>query len=80
MKRVNGWWDEIEREIRGHVTRHGAMSTRELAGRLRMSESATVSVLRVLGLDGEVQTIVRLSRKRKGARATPATIRRRSAA
>jgi hypothetical protein len=80
MKRVDGWWDEMEREIRGHVTRHGAMSTRELAGRLRMSESATVSVLRVLGLDGDVRTSVRLARARKGARAVPATMRRRHVA
>jgi ribosomal protein S25 len=77
---VDGWWDEIEREIRGHVTRHGTMSARELARRLRMSESATASVLRVLGLEGDVQTIVRVSRTRKGPRAAPARIRRRSAA
>ncbi len=77
---MDGWWDEIEREIRGHVTRHGTLSTSELARRLRMSESATASVLRVLGLDGDVQMFVRVSRKRKGPRAAPATIRRRRAA
>jgi ribosomal protein S25 len=79
-ERVDGWWDEIEREIRGHVTRHGTMSARELARRLRMSESATSSVLRVLCLEGDVQTIVRVLRKRKGPRAAPAAIRRHHAA
>ena len=77
---MNGWWDEIEREIRGHVTRHGTLSTSELARHLRMSEGATASVLRVLDLDGDVQMVVRVSRKRKGPRAAPATIRPRSAA
>jgi ribosomal protein S25 len=76
---VDGWWDEIEREIRDCVKRHGTLTTQALAHRLRMSESATASVLRVLDMD-DVQVSVQVSRKRKEPRAAPSTTRRPTAA
>jgi hypothetical protein len=59
---VDGWWDEIEQEIRNCVERHGALTTSELARHLRMSEDATASVLRVLAPSRDVHVNVRLSR------------------
>jgi hypothetical protein len=48
---VNGWWSEVEVEIRAIVQLHPALTLKELAARLRMSESATASILRVLRVD-----------------------------
>ena len=62
---MDGWWDQIEREIADYVERHGALTTSELARHLRMSESATASVLRVLAPSGDVQINVRLSRRER---------------
>ena len=63
--RVDGWWNQIEQEIRDCVERHGALTTSELARHLRMSESATASVLRVLAPSGDVHMTVRLSRRER---------------
>lgn len=57
---MDGWWDEIEREIQQCVEQHGSLTTSELARHLRMSESAAASVLRVLAPRGSVQINVRL--------------------
>jgi hypothetical protein len=62
---VDGWWDQIEREIRECVERHGSLTTSELARHLRMSESATASVLRVIAPRDDVQINVRLSRRER---------------
>jgi predicted ArsR family transcriptional regulator len=71
---VDGWWDEIEREIQECVERHGSLTTSELARHLRMSESAAASVLRVLAPHGNVQVNVRLARaERSQASAAPRT-------
>jgi DNA-binding Lrp family transcriptional regulator len=48
---VNGWWSEIEVEIREIVQVHPALTLKELAAQLRVSESATASILRVLRVD-----------------------------
>jgi hypothetical protein len=48
---VNGWWTEIETEIRAVVQLHPAVTLEELAGHLRMSENATASILRALMVD-----------------------------
>jgi len=71
---VDGWWDQIEREIRECAERHGALTTPELARHLRMSESATASVLRVLASSGSVQLNVRLAlRDARPPKASPRT-------
>ena len=62
---MDGWWDQIECEIQECVKRHGSLTTSELARHLRMSESATASVLRVIGPGGDVQINVRLSRRER---------------
>lgn len=62
---MDGWWDQIEREIADCVEQHGALTTSELARHLRMSESATASVLRVLAPSSDVQIHVRLSRRER---------------
>ena len=62
---MDGWWDQIEQEIRECVERHGALTTPELARHLRMSEAATASVLRVLAPSHDVQMNVRLSRRER---------------
>jgi hypothetical protein len=45
---VNGWWTEIEAEIRAIVRLHPTVTLEELARRLHISESGTASILRVL--------------------------------
>ena len=70
---MDGWWDEIEREIQECVERHGPLTTSELARHLRMSESAAASVLRVLAPRGHVQINVRLLRGEHVQARTPRT-------
>jgi hypothetical protein len=48
---VDGWWTEIEAEIRAVVRLHPAVTLEELARHLGMSESGTASILRVLMVD-----------------------------
>ncbi len=52
---MDGWWDDIEGEIRAYCESHGAVTITDLAGHLRMSPSATASILRVLGVTGEMR-------------------------
>ena len=55
---MNGWWTEIEAEIRAVVQLHPAVTLEELAGHLRMSDGATSSVLRVLMVDQPGRSLV----------------------
>ena len=64
---MDGWWEQIEREIRDCLERHGPLTTSELGRHLRMSESATASVLRVLAPTGGVQMNVRISGRTRRA-------------
>jgi hypothetical protein len=48
---VDGWWTEIEAEIRAVVRLHPTVTLEELARHLRISESGTASILRVLMMD-----------------------------
>jgi hypothetical protein len=52
---MDGWWDEIEREICACVARYGPLTSAELGRHLGMSEDTMVSVLRVLGPDSQVR-------------------------
>ncbi len=52
---MDGWWDEIEAEIRAYCAQRGSVTIEELARGLAMSPSATASVLRVLGISGEMR-------------------------
>lgn len=48
---MDGWWTEIEAEIRGVVRRRPTVTLEELAQHLGLSESGTASILRVLMVD-----------------------------
>jgi len=48
---VDGWWTEIEAEIRAVVQRHPVVTLEELARHLGVSKSGTASILRVLMVD-----------------------------
>ncbi len=45
---MDGWWTEIEAEIRVIVRVHPTVTLEELARHLRISENGTASILRVL--------------------------------
>ena len=48
---MDGWWTEIEAEIRAVIRVYPAVTLEELARHLGMSESGTASILRVLMVD-----------------------------
>jgi len=48
---VDGWWTEIEADIRAIVQRHPVVTLEELARHLGVSQSGTASILRVLMVD-----------------------------
>jgi hypothetical protein len=48
---VDGWWTEIEAEIRLVVQRQPVVTLEELARHLGVSQSGTASILRVLMVD-----------------------------
>lgn len=48
---MDGWWTEIEAEIRTVVRLHPTVTLEELARYLGVSESGTASILRVLMVD-----------------------------
>ena len=48
---MDGWWTEIEAEIRAVVRLHPTLTLEGLARHLGMSESGTASILRVLMVD-----------------------------
>jgi hypothetical protein len=52
---MDGWWNEIERDIRGCLDQYGALTPAELGGHLGLSESAAASVLSVLASEGKVK-------------------------
>ncbi len=52
---MDGWWDEIDREIRGCLERYGAMTPGELGDRLGLSEHAVSSLLSFLASEGKLK-------------------------
>ncbi len=52
---MDGWWDNIEQEIREFVERRSSATMDELAQHLAMSRDAAASILRVLGITGEMR-------------------------
>jgi hypothetical protein len=61
---VVGWMEEIEAEVLGHVRERGGLSARQLAARLRVSESLAVSCVCLLASKGLV-TIERIALPRE---------------
>jgi len=52
---MDGWWTEIDDEVRACLQRHGAMAPAELARQLGLSEGAVISVLSLLVQEGKLR-------------------------
>lgn len=52
---MDGWWTEIDDQVRAILERHGAMAPAELARQLNLSEGAVVSVLSMLAQEGKLR-------------------------
>jgi hypothetical protein len=52
---MDGWWTEIDRDVRACVERFGPMSPGEIARLLQLSEGAVASVLSMLAQEGKLR-------------------------
>ena len=52
---MDGWWTEIDDQVRAILERQGAMAPAELARQLNLSEGAVVSVLSMLAQEGKLR-------------------------
>ena len=52
---MDGWWNEIDRDVRAILERSGPMSPRDIARQLRLSEGAIASVLAMLAQEGKLR-------------------------
>ena len=52
---MNGWWSDLDREIRDCLDRHGAMTPGEIGDKLGVSEKAAASLLSMLASEGKVR-------------------------
>ena len=52
---MDGWWTEIDDQVRACLERHGAMAPGELARQLGLSEGAVISVLSLLAQEGKLR-------------------------
>ncbi len=52
---MDGWWSEIDRDVRAILERSGPMSPRDIARQLRLSEGAIASVLAMLAQEGKLR-------------------------
>jgi hypothetical protein len=52
---MDGWWTELDGQVRDCLERHGALAPAELARHLGLSESATISVLSLLAQEGKLR-------------------------
>jgi len=52
---MDGWWSEIDGDVRSCLERFGPMSPRDLARQLRLSEGAMASVLSLLAQEGKLR-------------------------
>jgi DNA-binding Lrp family transcriptional regulator len=52
---MDGWWTEIDRDVRTVLERFGPMSPRDIAHQLRLSEGAVASVLSMLAQEGKLR-------------------------
>lgn len=52
---MDGWWTEIDRDVRACLERFGPMSPCEIARQLRLSEGAVASVLSLLAQEGKLR-------------------------
>jgi len=52
---MDGWWTEIDRDVRTVLERKGPMSPSDIAHHLRLSEGAVASVLSMLAQEGKLR-------------------------
>jgi DNA-binding Lrp family transcriptional regulator len=52
---MDGWWQDIDRDVRNVLERHGSMTPAEIARLLRLSEGAVTSVLSLLAQEGKLR-------------------------
>jgi hypothetical protein len=52
---MDGWWNEIDDQVRRCLERHGAMEPAEIARQLGMSEGAVMSLLSMLAQEGKLR-------------------------
>jgi predicted ArsR family transcriptional regulator len=52
---MDGWWTEIDDQVRACLEQHGAMAPAELARQLGLTEGAVVSVLSLLAQEGKLR-------------------------
>lgn len=52
---MDGWWTEIDDQVRACLEQHGAMAPADLARRIGLSEGAVVSVLSLLAQEGKLR-------------------------
>jgi len=52
---MDGWWNEIDRDVHRCLEQFGPMSPRDLAHQLRLSEGAVCSVLSLLAQEGKLR-------------------------
>jgi DNA-binding Lrp family transcriptional regulator len=52
---MDGWWNEIDRDVRVILERSGPTSPRDIARELRLSEGAVASVLAMLAQEGKLR-------------------------
>lgn len=52
---MDGWWTEIDDQVRACLERHGAMAPADIARQLGLSEGAVASVLSLLAQEGKLR-------------------------
>ena len=52
---MDGWWNEIDDQVKHCLERHGAMAPVEIARQLGLSEGAVASVLSLLAQEGKLR-------------------------
>lgn len=52
---MDGWWNDIDGDVRAALERYGSMTPAEIARLLRLSEGAVSSVLSLLAQEGKLR-------------------------
>jgi DNA-binding Lrp family transcriptional regulator len=52
---MDGWWNEIDEQVRACLERHGPLAPAEIGRMLGLTESAVASVLSLLAQEGKLR-------------------------
>jgi DNA-binding Lrp family transcriptional regulator len=52
---MDGWWNEIDEQVRACLERYGPLAPAEIARMLGLTESAVASVLSLLAQEGKLR-------------------------